>query len=155
MNTVSRRDAMKLAATAGATALAASAAAAADPPPQNPKVNSERPVEGITTPESYGARELFAVVDWQGNLIRGLHAVSANRLGLGYYEVIFDRNVRRGAYAATIGGPAWEGVPPSGIASVMGRANNPRAVFVYVADLTGAPQAAGFHLLVICPEGFA
>ena len=155
MKTVSRRDAMKLAATAGATALATSAAAAADPPPQKPKVNSERPVEGITTPESYGARELFAVVDAEGKLRRGLHAVSAKSLGVGYYEVVFDRDVRRGAYVATTGGHGYEGVPLVAAASVMGRANNPRAVFVYVADPTGAPLASGFHLVVVCPEGFA
>src|SRR5262245_27696610 len=98
MNTVSRRDAMKLAATTGAAALATAAAAAGDPPPQKPKVNNEPPVEGNATAESYGARELFAVVDWEGKLRRGLHAVSAKRLGLGYYEVVFDRDVRRGAY---------------------------------------------------------
>jgi hypothetical protein len=98
---------------------------------------------------------LFAVVDWEGKLRRGLHAVSAKRLGLGYYEVVFDRDVRRGAYVATTGGYGYEGVPPSAIANVMGRASNPRAVFVYVSDLTGSPLAAGFHLVVICPEGFA
>jgi hypothetical protein len=146
---------MKLAATAGAAALAASAAAAADPPPQKPKANNETPVEGITTPESYGARELFAVVDWEGKLRRGLHAVSTKSLGVGYYEVIFDRNVRRGAYVVTTGGHGYEGVPPAAVANVMGRANDPRAVFVFVSDLTGAPIAAGFHLVVICPEGFA
>jgi hypothetical protein len=155
MNPVSRRDAMKLAATAGAAALAASAAAAADPPPKKPTVNVEPPVEGVTTAESYGARELFAVVDWEGKLRRGLHAVSATSLGTGYYEVVFDRNVRRGAYVATTGGPGFQGVPPAAIANVMGRANNPRAVFVFVSDLSGNPLAAGFHLVVICPEGFA
>jgi hypothetical protein len=145
---------MKLAATAGAAALAASAATAAEPPP-NKKANNESPVEGVTTPETYGARELFAVVDWEGKLRRGLHAVSAKSLGIGYYEVVFDRNVRRGAYVATTGGPGYEGVPPAAVANVMGRANDPRAVFVFVSDLTGAPIAAGFHLMVICPEGFA
>jgi hypothetical protein len=154
MSTVSRRDAMKLAATAGAAALAASAATAADPP-LNKKANNETPVEGITTAETYGAQELFAVVDWEGKLRRGLHAVSATKLGIGYYEVVFDRNVRRGAYVATTGGHGYEGVPSAAVANVMGRANDPRGVFVFVSDLTGAPIAAGFHLVVICPEGFA
>jgi hypothetical protein len=146
---------MKLAATAGAAALTASAAGAAEQPPQKPKVNNEPPVEGITSAERYGARELFAVVDAEGKLRRGLHAVSATSLGLGYYEVVFDRDVRRGAYVATPGGPGYTGVPLSAAASVLGRVNNPRAVFVFVTDLTGAPLACGFHLVVLCPEGFA
>src|SRR5262245_22363154 len=103
MNPVSRRDAMKLAATAGAAALTVSATAAANKPPNKPKVNSEHPVEGITNAERYGARELFAVVDAEGKLRRGLHAVSATSLGPGYYEVVFDRDVRRGAYVTTPG----------------------------------------------------
>jgi hypothetical protein len=37
----------------------------------------------------------------------------------------------------------------------MGRASNPRAVFVFVSDMNGRQLSAGFHLLVICPEGFA
>jgi hypothetical protein len=146
---------MRLAATTGAAALAGSAAAAAEQPPQKPKVNSEPPVEGITKAETYGARELFAVVDAEGTLRRGLHAVSVQNLGQGYYEVVFDRDVRRGAYVATPGGHGYTGVPLSAAVGVMARANNPRAVFVFVTDLTGAPQACGFHLVVLCPEGFA
>jgi hypothetical protein len=146
---------MKLVATAGAVALAGSAAVAAEPPPKNLKANNEPQVEGITNAESYGAREMFAVVDWEGKLRRGLHAVSSKSLGIGYYEVVFDRDVRHGAYVATTGGPGFVGVPPAAVANVMGRPNNPRAVFVFVADLTGAPLAAGFHLVVICPEAFA
>jgi hypothetical protein len=155
MKTVSRREAMKLAVTAGAGALAAEAASAPPAPPKKPKVNSEPPVESTATAESNGARELFAVVDWKGKLVRGLHAVSARSLGVGYYEVVFDRDVRRGAYVATTGGHGYTGIPLAAIANVMGRANNPRAVFVFVSDLTGAPLAAAFHLVVICPEGFA
>jgi hypothetical protein len=155
MESVSRREAMRLAATAGTAALAGSAALAADPPPKKAKANHEAPVESTAGPESYGARELFAVVDWEGKLKRGLHAVSSKRLGIGYYEVIFDRDVRHGAYLATTGGHGYEGVPLAAIANVMSRANDPRGVFVFVSDLTGAPLAAGFHLLVVCPEGFA
>jgi hypothetical protein len=155
MNTVSRRDAMKMAATAGAAALAVTAAPAADPAQDQPKVNSEPPVEGSTAAEKYGARQLFAVVDWEGTLRRGLHAVSARRLGVGSYEVVFDRDVRHGAYVATSGGTGYEGVPLAAVATVMGRANNPHAVLVFVSGMNGGPVAAGFHLVVICPEGFA
>jgi hypothetical protein len=152
MDTVSRRGALKLATAAGTAALAGSAVAAADAPP---KVNNEKPVESKAKAESYGARELFAVVDGQGNLVRGLHAVSAQSLGQGYYDVVFDRDIRRGAYVATTGGHGYVGVPVAAIANVMGRADNPRAVFVFTSNLNGSPVAVTFHLVVICPEAFA
>src|SRR6516225_10164281 len=119
MNSVNRRDVMKLAATAGAVALTASAAQPADPLQDEPKGN-RRPVkraQGNTEPvkhstataEHYGPRELFAVVDSEGNLKRGLHVVSSLCLDLGLYEVIFNRDVRRGVYLVTPGGHGYSG----------------------------------------------
>jgi hypothetical protein len=71
------------------------------------------------------------------------------------YEVVFRRDVRKGVYLATIGGHAHEGVPPTGTISVQGRANNPKAVLVSTSDITGASVNREFHLLVVCPEGYA
>jgi hypothetical protein len=155
MNTLSRRDAMKMAASGGVAALAATAVAASDPAQDKPKVNNEPSVEGTTIAQRYGARQLFAVVDWDGTLKRGLHAVSARSLSVGYYEVVFDRDVRHGAYVATSGGPGFAGVPAAAVATVMGRASDPHAVLVCVSGMNGGPIAAGFHLIVICPEDFA
>jgi MscS family membrane protein len=53
------------------------------------------------------------------------------------------------------GGGGNAGIPVAAIANVMGRASNPRGVFVFISTLTGLPLAAPFHLVVICPEGFA
>jgi hypothetical protein len=153
MKSVSRREAIRLVGASGVTALAASAAAAADSPKS--KANTEPPVPSNAKPDSYGPRELFAVVDFEGNIKRGLHAVSCKRLDLGVYEVIFNRDVRRGVYLVTPGGPGCEGIPLSAAASVLGRATDPRGVLVYTTDLTGAALATGFHLLVVCPEGYA
>jgi hypothetical protein len=146
---------MKKAAAAGTVALTATALGAAAPPPKGAKANNEPPVESKAVAEGRGPGLLFAVVDAEGNLKRGLHAVSATNLGIGYYEVVFERDVRRGAYVATAGGPGYTGVPLAAIANVIGRASNPRAVFVYVSDMTGVPVGSGFHLVVLCPEGFA
>jgi len=146
---------VRLVAATGAAALAASAGAAAEPAQAKKKHNSEAPAASRAKPDSYGPRELFAVVDAEGNLKRGLHAVSSRSLGLGVYEVVFARDVRRGVYLATPGGHGYEGLPPAAAASVMGRATDPSGVFVYIVDLTGAPLATGFHLLVFCPEGYA
>src|SRR5262249_6679517 len=102
-----------------------------------------------------GPRELFAVVDAQGNIRRGLHAVSCRRLDVGCYEVIFSRDVRRGAYLVTIGGPGYGGAPLSGAAGVQEPATGPRRAFGYSTRLQGDPVDSGFHLLVVCPEGYA
>jgi hypothetical protein len=165
MNNMHRRDVMKLAAAAGAVALTRSAAQAADPPARGPKGkpelvkrpkgNAETVKESTATSERYGPRELFAVVDSEGNLKRGMHVISSQRLDLGLYEVIFNRDVRRGVYLVTPGGHGYSGVPPSAAASVSGRAKDPRGVLVYLSSLEGDPMACGFHLLVVCPEGFA
>jgi hypothetical protein len=150
-----RRELMKRAAAVGAVSLAASAEAVAGPAPKPVKANHEAGVESSAGAESCGARELFAVVDEHGKLMRGLHAVSSKLIDIGCYEVIFNRDVRRGAYVATTGGHGFTGIPVAAVANVMGRANNPRAVFVFVADMTGQPLSVGLHLVVICPEGFA
>jgi len=155
MSSVSRRDAMRLMAAGGAGALTASAVGAAEPAQEKKTHNTEAPVASRAKPDTYGPREMFAVVDAEGNLKRGLHAVSTKRLGLGVYEVVFARDVRRGVYLATPGGHGYEGLPMAATASVMGRATEPNGVLVYTIDLTGAPTGTGFHLLVVCPEGFA
>ena len=150
MSRVTRRDAMRLAAGAAVVGTSAAVAAAADG--KKSKVNSEKPVPSKAVPESYGPRELFAVVDGQGKLRRGFHAVSAKRLDVGMYEVIFNRDVRRGAYLATVGGHDWGGLPGSATIGVVGRATDPHGVLVVIND--GAMDA-GFHLLVVCPDGYA
>jgi hypothetical protein len=165
MNKVSRRDVMRLATTGGALALAGAAAQAADPLDKQqkskpelvnrPKANMEPVKESTSTAEHYGPRELFAVVDFEGNLKRGMHAVSSQRLDFGVYEVIFNRDVRRGVYVVSPGGHGYTGIPLPAVASAIGRATDPRGVLVYMCGLHGDPLACGFHLLVVCPEGFA
>ncbi len=154
MKAITRRGAIKLATVAGATALGTSAAKAADPP-RKAKANQEPPVHSRSTAEKRGPCQLFAVVDADGNLQRGLHVDSARKLDVGTYEVIFTRDVRRGAYLVTPGGHGYTGVPVSAVAMVQGRAKNPRGVLVYTENLTGSSFDSGFHLLVVCPEGFA
>ena len=107
---------------------------------------------GCPSGQSFGPRELFAVVDSDGTLKRGMHATSSLRLDLGLYEVIFSQDIRRGVYLVTPGGHGYTGVPPAAAASVTGRATNPRGVLVYISDLQGDPLACGFHLLVLCPD---
>jgi hypothetical protein len=165
MKDINRREVIKLAATVGAVAVTGAAAQAADPPAKKPrgqpelvkkpKGNAEPAVHSRATAEHFGPRELFAVVDSEGNLRRGMHVVSSQCLDLGLYEVIFNRDVRRGVYLVTPGGYGYSGVPLPAAASVTGRTTDPRGVLVYITGLEGDPLASGFHLLVVCPEGFA
>lgn len=108
--------------------------------------------------ENKGPTILTAVVKANGKLDRGCHAVSATKVtgfGQGYYEVIFSRNVRKGAYIATIGSHQDYGVPASGEITVVGRYNNVNGVFITTTDSNGVRKDKGFHLAVFCPEGFA
>jgi hypothetical protein len=98
---------------------------------------------------------MFAVVDAQGNLQRGLHTVSTRRVAQGIYEVILARDVRRGVYLATLGGHGFVGLPIPGSVSTMGLARDPRGILVYTTNTEGAGVDISFHLLVICPEGYA
>jgi hypothetical protein len=155
MQNVTRRKAIQLIGTTGATILVTPPGEAADGPGKKSQHNAEPAVPSKAPPDSHGPREMFAVVDSDGNLKRGLHAVSAKRLDTGVYEVIFGRDVRRGAYLATPGGHGYTGVPPSATIGVMGRASDPRGVLVFTTNQQGDPLSTGFHLLVVCPEGYA
>ena len=105
MKSVTRREAMRLAAAAGAGVVAASAAVAAEPAAKKPNVNNEPPVASQAKPESYGPREMFAVVDWEGKLKRGLHATSSRRLSMGAYvrQAILQR-IRQDSAGVESGG---------------------------------------------------
>lgn len=153
MSQFSRRQIIAKAATAGAAALGTPAVLSAADEPK--KANKEDQIHSQADAENHGPRELFAVVDADGKLMRGLHAIAAKRLDIGTYEVTFKRDIRRGACVATIGGHGYYGLPQTGQIAVMGRANSPRAVLVTTCDGKGDPVNAGFHLVVICPDGFA
>jgi hypothetical protein len=155
MKSVTRRQAIQLVGATGTAILAGSAAGAAEPPAKNSKINGEPPLPSKASPDSHGPRELFAVVSRKGDLKRGLHAVSSKRLEVGVYEVTFCRDVRRGVYLVSVGGSGYDGTPLAAAASVMGRATNPRAVVVFTTSLTGDQLDCSFHLLVVCPDGYA
>jgi hypothetical protein len=125
MKRLNRREVLGAVATTGVAALAGSAAAADPPAANRGKHNIGPAVPGTTRADSYGPKELFAVVDSEGNLRRGLHAVSSRQVEAGVYEVRFGRDVRRGVYVATAGGHGYEGMPPAAAVTVMGLASDP------------------------------
>jgi hypothetical protein len=95
------------------------------------------------------ARTFYAVVNANGTLARGRRTVSATRLGTGAYEVVFRKDVRKGAYLATIGLSGSAGSSLPGEITVVGRAGNDRGVFVTTHSSGGAAADLGFHLAVL------
>jgi hypothetical protein len=157
MKPSTRRDVLKQAALVGAATLGVGAAQAGQEKPKEPKPkhNTEEPVPGKATADDHGPREMFAVVDRDGKLKRGMHVAAVRRIDVGLYEVEFRREVRCGCYQATIGGHGYDGLPPTGYVGVQGRATNPKAVLVSTCNTLGENVNLGFHLLVVCPDGFA
>ncbi len=156
MKPTTRREVLSVAAAAGAAALGVSMAAGQTQTKKPlPHANAGPAAPSKAGPDDHGPREMFAVVDSRGMLRRGMHVAGIAYLGTGLYEVLFKRDVRRGVYLATIGGCANEGLPPQGYVSVEGCAKDPRGVIVSTANAQGENVDLGFHLLVICPDGYA
>jgi hypothetical protein len=99
-----------------------------------------------------GVRIFFAVVNADGALARGARATSSQRLALGNYEVVFNRDVTRAAFLATIGLSGSIGAAPPGEITVVGRLGNAQAVFVTTHNSAGALADAGFHLAVVSKQ---
>lgn len=164
MDNVSRREVLKLAGAAaavGATALGTSVLFAGEEKaeakdkaaPEHPNTGKE--VESKAQTDSFGPKEVWAVVGPDGKLCRGQYVRSTKNLGTGQYEVIFMRDVRKGVYLATVGLCGASGASAPGQITVVGRVSDVNGVFIETADSTGKLTDLGFHLLVVNPEGFA
>ncbi|GLK81268.1 hypothetical protein [Methylopila turkensis] len=98
-----------------------------------------------------GMALMSAVVRADGTLARGEGVESSAVVGLSHqYEVIFGRDVTACAYTVDIGGFEPFGIPPKGVAAVIGRAGNVRGVYVETFRVDGAELPLGFHVLVFC-----
>jgi hypothetical protein len=95
------------------------------------------------------AQAFFAVVNANGTLARGFQALSATRLGVGVYQVLFSHDITGSAYIGTIGLTGSLGGSPPGQISVVGRAGAPNGVFVQTFNSAGAPADLAFHLAVL------
>ena len=93
---------------------------------------------------------LWAVVDANGNLVRGKGAVKSERIATGFYRVTFNRNVRACAYIASVGwifsGEIGASGPDPSISIELLRTQ------VWVQTRGSGAMAANipFHLLVKC-----
>jgi hypothetical protein len=132
-----------------ATVLAAGAAFAVPQPPS--RGPGKKPKVSYPESKTVATQTKFAVVNANGITARGRGVVSSQSLGTGFYEVIFNRNVTRCAYVATVGSSATSGTEPTGEMTVVGRAGNVNGVFLTSTDSTGAAADRGFHLQILCP----
>jgi hypothetical protein len=96
-----------------------------------------------------GARNKFAVINTSGGIVRSQHVVSSTQLGTGASEVIFDTDVHKCAFNASIGTVGASTTPP-GLITVAGRAGNPNGVFVYTMNMSGTATNYNYHLSVDC-----
>jgi hypothetical protein len=95
-------------------------------------------------------KDLFAVVESTGTLARGNRAISTSHLSTGNYEVIFDKNVNKCAFTASIGTTSTGSIPTPGVITVAGRAGNRAGVFIRIVDRNGNSLDSSFHLSVTC-----
>jgi hypothetical protein len=93
---------------------------------------------------------VFAVVASNGALVRGNAATSSTRLGVGTYEVIFNRAVAGCEYNAGLSDIDFSGTIPPGEVSVAKRSGNRRGVFVKTRNSAGTDADSPFHLIVSC-----
>jgi hypothetical protein len=97
-----------------------------------------------------GASRL-AVVNANGQAVRGRDISSAARTSEGRYQVIFNGNVRNCAYYATIGDPSASAPPSHGEISVSSLGSNINGVAVRTQNGGNGNQLdRPFHLLVMC-----
>jgi hypothetical protein len=95
---------------------------------------------------------LWAVVNKAGKLQRaGCPGTTSAVAGTGY-QVLFPRNVRDCAYVADAGNAGSKGVGKPAIATVAGRQNKPKGVFVQMYSPSGVGVRQGFHLIVACKQ---
>ncbi len=95
------------------------------------------------------AQVFWAVVNSNGTLARGFGVVSATRLAVGQYQIVFSHDVTRSAFVASQGFTGSVGVPLDGTAVVVGRAGLATGVFLATYNQAGAPADRAFHLAVL------
>jgi hypothetical protein len=97
------------------------------------------------------ATGLWAVVDNNGTLIRSKGVTSAQKIGTGMYQVVFNSDVTGCGYVASTGSAGNATTITLGQASVAQRINVANAVEVWILNSAGNALAdRTFHVAVFC-----
>ena len=105
------------------------------------KLNADK-VDGHDAP-------LWAVVNSNGTLDRGVGVTQTSRIDTGDYRVTFNRNVSGCAYAATLAG-ALQGEISTFVRDIDPNATTPQQVAVATRNSSGTLADIPFHLIVTC-----
>ncbi len=93
----------------------------------------------------------FAVVNGNGQAVRGRNVASVARTSVGRYQVIFNSDIRNCGYFATIADPTASGPPQNAQISVGSLASNVNGVAVRTENgSNGNELDRSFHLIVMC-----
>ena len=92
---------------------------------------------------------MFASINSNGTIARSYFTTSAQTLGTGIYEVLFNRDITSCGFQATIGNPG-AGTAASGQISIQQRAGAATGVFVQTTDPAGAIANRPFYVTVNC-----
>jgi hypothetical protein len=130
-----------------------SAAPAVTEQPPATKTDRERASIALVPATAAGmpptAQTFFAVIDANGTLVRGFGAVSALRIAVGTYQVVFSHDLTGSAYVGSIGLPGSLGASAPGEITVVGRAGIPNGVFIQTYTSAGVLADRGFHLAIL------
>lgn len=119
--------------------------------PTNAPVPSGPAIIGTTEGMPPTAQLWFAVVNADGTVARGFPiSPTATHISTGTYEVDFKTGITACAYNGTIGLSGTSGASVPGLITVVGRAGNPKGIFVQTFNATGALTDLGFHIEVAC-----
>jgi hypothetical protein len=110
----------------------------------------KRDISAKAAAGNVGTAVFYATVSASGKLAQGVGAVSAQNFSAGFYEVIFNIDVSKGAYVATAAcaDPSTWCNPPAIIVSVSPRQNNANGVFIETYNAAGQLTNSGFNLIV-------
>lgn len=85
-----------------------------------------------------------------GTTARGSHVTSSTLVTIGSYRVIFDHNVSKCAFTATLGTTGTNLVTATGEITVAGAFLNKNGVAVQILNRSGTHVSIPFHLAVDC-----
>lgn len=142
-------------AVAGLLAVAAGPVAASGEHGGQPALSREdarRAASALDQPRAKAFRQtVSAVVNNDGSLAaaQSFGAVSATRLGTGTYQVLFNQNITRGTYTASIGLAGNVGASAPGEITVVGRVGTANGLFIQTHDSAGALTDRGFHVVAM------
>jgi hypothetical protein len=122
-------------------------------PTNAPVPNAAPPsIIGTTTGMPPTAQLWFAVVNADGSIARGFPStpLTGIHISTGTYEVDFKTGITSCAYTGAIGLSGTSGASAPGMITVVGRAGNPKGIFVQTYNASGALTDLGFHVEVAC-----